>query len=35
MLSYYGDDAIMCRLGYDADERLRTGLALRAAEDRP
>jgi hypothetical protein len=35
MLSYYGDDAIMRRLGYDADERVRTGLALRAAEDRP
>ena len=35
MLSYYGDDAIMRRLGYDADERVRTGLELRAAEGRP
>jgi len=35
MLSYYGDDAIMRRLGYNADERVRTGLELRAAEGRP
>jgi hypothetical protein len=35
VLSYYGDDAIMRRLGYDADERVRTGLELRAAEGRP
>jgi hypothetical protein len=35
ILSYYGDDGIMRRLGYDADERVRTGLELRAAEGRP
>jgi hypothetical protein len=34
-LSYYGDDGIMRRLGYDADERVRTGRALRLAEGRP
>jgi hypothetical protein len=34
-MSYYGDDGIMRRLGYDADERVRTGRALRAAEARP
>jgi hypothetical protein len=34
-LSYYGDDGIMLRLGYDADERVRTGRALRASEGRP
>jgi hypothetical protein len=34
-LSYYGDDGIMGRLGYDADERVMTGRALRAAENRP
>ena len=34
-LSYYGDDGIMRRLGYDADERVRTGRALRIAEARP
>jgi hypothetical protein len=34
-LSYYGDDGIMGRLGYDADERVRTGRALRAQEARP
>src|SRR4051812_46015055 len=35
MLSYYGDDGIMRRLGYDADERVRTARELRAKEDRP
>ena len=34
-LSYYGDDAIMRRLGYDADERLRAGQRLREREGRP
>lgn len=34
-LSYYGDDGIMRGLGYDADERVRTGRALRIAEGRP
>jgi hypothetical protein len=34
-LSYYGDDGIMRRLGYDAEERVETGRALRIAEDRP
>ena len=34
-LSYYGDDAIMLRLGYDAGERVRVGDRLRMAEARP
>ena len=34
-LSYYGDDGIMGRLGYDADERVARGRDLRAAEARP
>lgn len=34
-LSYYGDDAVMRRLGYDAGERVRRGRALRAREGRP
>jgi hypothetical protein len=34
-LSYYGDDGVMRRLGYDADERVETGRRLRAAEGRP
>lgn len=34
-LSYYGDDAVMRRLGYDADAVLRRGRELRAAEGRP
>jgi hypothetical protein len=33
-LSYYGDDGVMGRLGYDADERIARGRALRAAEGR-
>jgi hypothetical protein len=32
---YYGDDALMKRLGYDADANLARGRALRAAEGRP
>jgi hypothetical protein len=35
ILSYYGDDGVMGRLGYDADERVRTGRELRLAEARP
>jgi hypothetical protein len=34
-LSYYGDDAIMHRLGYDADANLARGRELRAREGRP
>ena len=34
-LSYYGDDGVMRRLGYDPDERLRRGRELRALEGRP
>jgi hypothetical protein len=34
-LSYYGDDAIMRRVGYDPDARLERGRALRASEGRP
>jgi hypothetical protein len=34
-LSYYGDDGVMRRLGYDAGERVATGRRLRAAEGRP
>jgi hypothetical protein len=34
-LSYYGDDAIMRRLGYDADANLARGRELRAREGRP
>lgn len=34
-LSYYGDDAVMGRLGYDADANVRRGRALRAREGRP
>jgi hypothetical protein len=33
-LSYYGDDAIMRRLGYDADAKLQAARELRAAEGR-
>lgn len=35
LLSYYGDDAIMRRVGYDADSNVERGRALRAAEGRP
>lgn len=34
-LSYYGDDAIMRRLGYDAEANLARGRELRAREGRP
>jgi hypothetical protein len=34
-LSYYGDDGIMRRIGYDADANVARGRALRAAEGRP
>jgi hypothetical protein len=31
---YYGDAAVMTLIGYDAEERVRRGRALRAAEGR-
>jgi hypothetical protein len=34
-LSYYGDDEIMRRVGYDPDANLERGRALRAKEGRP
>ena len=34
-LCYYGDDAIMKRLGYDADANVARARALRIAEGRP
>ena len=34
-LSYYGDDRVMSRLGYDPDERVRAGRAVRARDGRP
>jgi hypothetical protein len=34
-LSYYGDDGVLGRLGYDADANLARGRRLRAAEGRP
>jgi hypothetical protein len=34
-LAYYGDDAIMNRVGYDADANVERGRRLRAAEGRP
>jgi hypothetical protein len=34
-LSYYGDDAIMRRLGYDAGANVARGRALRARDGRP
>jgi hypothetical protein len=33
--SYWGCDALMLRVGYDADERVRRGRELRALEGRP
>jgi hypothetical protein len=33
-LSYYGDDRVMLRVGYDADANLRRGRELRAREGR-
>ena len=34
-LSYYGDDDVMRRLGYDAEANLARGRALRAEQGRP
>jgi hypothetical protein len=34
-LSYYGDDTVLGRLGYDADANLARGRRLRAEEGRP
>ena len=34
-LAYYGDDAVMARLGYDADAVVRRGRELRVKEARP
>ena len=34
-LSYYGDDGVLGRLGYDADANVERGRRLRAAEGRP
>jgi hypothetical protein len=34
-LAYYGDDAIMRRLGYDAEAKLAQARELRAREERP
>jgi hypothetical protein len=34
-LSYYGNDAVLGRLGYDAEANLERGRRLRAAEGRP
>jgi hypothetical protein len=34
-LSYYGDDAVMRRIGYDAEANLQRARALRMAEGRP
>jgi hypothetical protein len=34
-LSYYGDHAVLRRLGFDPDERIRRGRELRAREGRP
>ena len=34
-LAYYGDDAVLMRLGYDAEANLRRGRELRTAEGRP
>jgi len=35
LLAYYGDEAIMNRVGYDADANVERGRRLRAAEGRP
>ena len=35
LLSYYGDERVMRRLGYDAEERVRTALEVRTRERRP
>lgn len=34
-LAYYGDDAVMLRVGYDAEANASRGRELRAAEGRP
>jgi hypothetical protein len=34
-LSYYGDDRVLARCGYDAEANLRRGRALRVEEGRP
>jgi hypothetical protein len=34
-LSYYGDDDVMRRLGFDAESRVRRGRELRTSEARP
>ena len=34
-LTYYGDDAVMRQLGYDASANVRRGRELRAREGRP
>jgi hypothetical protein len=34
-LSYYGDDRVLLRCGYDADANVRRGRELRLAEGRP
>jgi hypothetical protein len=34
-LSYYGNDAVLGQLGYDAEANLQRGRELRAAEGRP
>jgi hypothetical protein len=33
--SYYGDDGVLARCGYDADANVRRGRELRIAEGRP
>jgi hypothetical protein len=35
LLCYYGDPAVMARLGYDAQANMRRGRELRRAEERP
>ena len=35
LLSYDGDDAVMLRIGYDAEANVRRGRALRLTEGRP
>jgi hypothetical protein len=34
-LSYYGDDGVMKRIGYDAEANVDRARALRAQEGRP
>jgi hypothetical protein len=34
-LSYYGDDRVLARCGYDADANVRRGRELRIAQGRP